>query len=120
MRYLLFGLSFFLLVSCAKKDSANAKFSELPDSIQKIITEAQRKCPVGGITIGKFKYNNELIYGTECNGALADCIMILYNGQGELIHYDIEEYQDIKAKIILIEELYKCVNEDYSTIRWTE
>lgn len=109
MRYLLFGLSFFLLFSCSKKDPTDAKFSELPAAIQEIIAGAQRQCPVCGITISTFKYNNEIIYGTFCNGATCNCFMVFYNGQGELIDYKEEKYQDINAKKVLIEELYRCV-----------
>ncbi|WP_152269858.1 hypothetical protein [Agriterribacter humi] len=108
MKNSLFIVIFFLSLSCSKKGNPNIETKDLPQSIQTLIAEAERECPVCGITILMYAYNKKIIYASTCNGPACNCVMVYYDQGGELIKYEEGVNKDINEEKKLIREVYRC------------
>ena len=98
----------FLSLSCSKKDNPDMEIKDLPKPIQTLIDEAQQECPVCGITVLRYAFNNKILYASTCNGPTCNCIMVYYDQDGELIKYEKGVYKDISENKSLINEIYRC------------
>lgn len=106
MKLIPVAILLFSFLSCSKKN--NTTLQNLPQSMQAIISAAEKNCPACGLTVTSYNYNGEVIYEKVCNGPACDCILFIYNQNGELIEYNKEKYQDIHTRKILIKELFRC------------
>ena len=109
LKHILFLTCFlYLTIACSKKEEKITELKYLPLSIQTIIADAQMNCPICGVTLLKYSYNEQVIYGSVCNGPACNCFMVFYDQNGEQIEYNAAKYQDINSKKSLSKELFRC------------